>query len=363
LSSTGTRSNGSFCIAKALGIWRAADCWKQDDAHSTIPSEDVTRLRRISIALGAILGVFALYELATSVLAYTADAYVQSDLVTLAPQITGRITGVQVVDNQTVAEGDLLATIDPTPFQLAADQRRAEVDEARALVAADQDKIGSTRDALAAAASAAAYARDTQGRQTALAKSQYVSRAGLDQANDVLRRADAALDAAREAVAQAQSDATMHQAAKVRAVAALAAAEWQLSRTRLIAPTAGIVTNLTVRVGDTAQADIPLIGIVDAHAWRIIANYKQSFIRGFASGDTAWVWLDSQPWHLHRAKVASIARGISRDPAAGRLLPYVTPTTDWIRLQRRFPVTLTLVDRPEDLKLYMGADARVLILP
>jgi multidrug efflux system membrane fusion protein len=346
-----------------LGIRRAADGRKRDGAHATILTEDVTRLRRISIALAAILGVFALYELTASVVAYTADAYVQSDLVTLAPQITGRITGVHVVDNQSVVEGDLLATIDPTPFQLAADQRRAEVDEARALVAADQDKIASTKDALTGAASAAAYAHDTQNRQMALAKSQYTSRADLDLANDVLRRADAALNAAREAVAQAQSDAAMHQAALARAVAALATAEWQLARTRLIAPTAGTVTNLTVRVGDTAQADIPLIGIVDAHAWRIIANYKQSFIRGFASGDTAWVWLDSQPWHLHRAKVASIARGISRDPAPGRLLPYVAPTTDWIRLQRRFPVTLTLVDRAEDLKLYMGADARVLILP
>jgi multidrug efflux system membrane fusion protein len=45
------------------------------------------------------------------------------------------------------------------------------------------------------------------------------------------------------------------------------------------------------------------------------------------------------------------------------LLNYVSPTTDWIRLQRRFPITLTLVDPPGDLKLYMGADARVLILP
>jgi Fusaric acid resistance protein family len=39
----------------------------------------------------------------------------------------------------------------------------------------------------------------------------------------------------------------------------------------------------------------------------------------------------------------------------------VAPTTDWIRLQRRFPVTLVLVDSPPDLTLYMGADARTII--
>ena len=111
------------------------------------------------------------------------------------------------------------------------------------------------------------------------------------------------------------------------------------------------------------MADVPLIGIVDAHAWRIIANYKQSYLRGIAAGDTAWVWLNYEPWRLYRARVAGIAQGIARNPAPGGLLAYVAPTTDWIRLERRFPVTLTLVAPPADLRLYMGADAKVLIMP
>ncbi len=143
----------------------------------------------------------------------------------------------------------------------------------------------------------------------------------------------------------------------------MAVARWRLSRTDIVAPTDGIVTNLTLRVGDFATDGVPLIGLVDANAWRIMANYKQSYIRAFADGSTAWVWLDSAPWHFHRARIAGVARGISRDEAEAKLLPYVAPTTDWIRLQRRFPVTLTLVDPPPDMKLYMGADARVVIFP
>jgi multidrug efflux system membrane fusion protein len=114
-------------------------------------------------------------------------------------------------------------------------------------------------------------------------------------------------------------------------------------------------------VGDTAQSGTALIGIVDGAAWRIVANYKQSYIRRMHPGDTAWVWLDTHPWRFYRARIQGIARGISREPAADKLLPYVAPTTDWIRLTRRFPVTLTLVDPPTDLTLYMGADARTLI--
>lgn len=323
----------------------------------------MTRARRIGIAAAVLLGVFVLYEVITSFLAYTGDAYVQSDLVSLAPQITGRIVAVHVADNQDVKEGDLLASIDPVPFQLAVDQRRAELEEARSQIASDQNAIASAQAALAAATSAADLAQMTQTRLSTLAKSQDVSQSSLDQANDALRRANAAREIARDAVALAQSTLAMHEAARTRAAAGLALAEWQLARTKLIAPTNGTISSLTLRVGDTAQADVPLIGIVDAGAWRIIANYKESYIRGFAIGDTAWVSLDSSPWTPRRARVASIARGISREPSPERLLRYVAPTTDWIRLQRRFPVTLTLVDPPADLKLYMGADARVLVLP
>jgi multidrug efflux system membrane fusion protein len=323
----------------------------------------MTRGRRVGLTAAILLAAFIAYEVLTTFVAYTADAYVQSDLVSLAPQVTGRITAVHVTDNQDVTEGDLLATIDPVPFQLALEQRRAEADEARAQVSSDQHSIASAQDLLAAAVSAANYARETQARYSTLATAQDVSRVDLDQANDALRRANAARDAAQQAVDTAQSMHAMHQAAQARTAAALALAEWQLARTKLVAPTSGTVTSLTLRAGDTAQADVPLIGIVDAKAWRIVANYKESYISGFAIGDTALVSLDSSHWHLRRAKVASIARGISREPVPNKLLNYVAPTTDWIRLERRFPVTLTLVDPLAGLKLYMGADARVLVLP
>ncbi len=116
-------------------------------------------------------------------------------------------------------------------------------------------------------------------------------------------------------------------------------------------------------MGDTAQADVPLIGIVDARAWRIVANFKESYIRGFAVGSTAWCRWTQIPGIYAVPRLTGIARGISREPVPNRLLNYVAPTTDWIRLKRRFPVTLTLVDPPPDLRLYMGADARVVVLP
>src|SRR5215472_13213172 len=318
---------------------------------------------RILLAAAAIVLLFIGWETLTNIVAYTGDAYVRSDLVAFAPQVTGHVVAVHIQDDQQVRRGDPLLSIDPVPFQLTVDARKASLAAANAQAQADRDAIAAAQDAVAAAIAARDLADVNQQRIARLEIDAAVSKEAPDTANEVLRRTRANADAAEAAIARAQRLLAMHQAAVSQAEAELATAEWQLSRTQLYAPVDGTINNLTVRVGDTARADEPLIGIVDANAFRIVANYKQSYIRAFQVGGTAWVWLDSHPWHFYRARIAGIARGISRTQTEAGLLPYVAPTTDWIRLQRRFPVTLTLVTPPPDNLLFMGADARVIIFP
>ena len=62
----------------------------------------MTRGRRLGLAAAILAATFIAYEVLTSFVAYTGDAYVQSDLVSLAPQVTGRIVSVRVADNQEV---------------------------------------------------------------------------------------------------------------------------------------------------------------------------------------------------------------------------------------------------------------------
>jgi membrane fusion protein, multidrug efflux system len=321
------------------------------------------RWRRPVLVVIGVIAAVALYWETTSFVAYTGDAYVTSDLVSVAPQVTGRIVAVHVRDNQTVHRGDKLLTIDPVPLELDLAARRAALAEAHAKAAADRDAVAAAQSTLDAATATLQFNKSTQARAAALINSGAESQQQLDAANEALRRADADADAASAALDRAHKVMAVDQAAVEYADAELATAQWRLSRTDLVSPTDGTITHLTVRVGDTARDDVPMIGIVDARAWRIIANYKQDYLRAFRPGGTGWVWLDSAPWQWHRARIEGVATGISRNPDPPGLLPYVPPTTDWIRLQRRFPVTLTLTGPPPDLRLFMGADARVVIFP
>ena len=326
-------------------------------------SRVASRVRRLVAVVGTILVLFVAWEVGTYYIAYTDDAYVRSDLIGVAPEVTGPIIALYVVDNQQIRKGEKIYKIDPTPFQLEVNTRQAQIEEQTALVKVAQEELETAKAALESATSAHTYAMEQQARYAVLAASNNAPRAELDRADNELRRTAAEKTIAEIAIAKAKTSVNVHQAALDVAKAEKATAEWKLGKTDVNAPADGWINNLTVRIGDTATMSIPNIGVVDAHAWRIIANYKEYYIRPFTIGGTAWVWLDSAPWKLHKARITGIARGISRDPQAPMLLPYVAPTTDWIRLQRRIPVTIVLEEPPPGGKLYMGADARTVVFP
>src|SRR5271154_5503996 len=103
------------------------------------------RRRRAWIA-GAFLLAAAIYFGFGWFVAYTEDAYIQSDLVAVAPEVAGIVQSVVVHYNQWVSAGDLIATIDPRPFQLEVDLKQQRV----AVLAAAGLVTSQSRDAQAA---------------------------------------------------------------------------------------------------------------------------------------------------------------------------------------------------------------------
>jgi multidrug resistance efflux pump len=64
----------------------------------------------------------------------TRDATVRAYVVTMAPEVAGRIVELPVIDNGYVHKGDLLMVIDPTNYNLAVSQAEAAVQQAQANV-------------------------------------------------------------------------------------------------------------------------------------------------------------------------------------------------------------------------------------
>jgi multidrug efflux system membrane fusion protein len=332
-----------------------------DIARSTTPPAPSIwrRYSRLWIAAGVIIVGTTLYFGGGVFFAYTSDAYVRSDLVAIAPEVAGIVKSVAINDNQKVAAGDLLAVVDPEPYQLAVDLKQQQIANLEAAVAVKAEAEASDAASIDSAKSALRLAQEQYDRAKALTADQYASQAQFDQASDQLSAAKDQL-AVRQALAQ--TDTREVEQAKVQVLVAraeLAIAQYSLSRTRLTASVGGYVNNLTLRPGAYAKEGEAIIGIVDETQWRIIANFKEDVAAAVQPGQRAWVWLDSDPWHVRPGRVQGVGRGIARSEVPQELLPYVAPTTDWIRLRRRLPVTI-LLDPPVPTQgLFSGADARV----
>ena len=63
---------------------------------------------------------------------WTRDGTVRAYIVTIAPEVEGRIVALPVADNQLVRKGDLLMVIDPRNYSLAVQQAEATLGQAQA---------------------------------------------------------------------------------------------------------------------------------------------------------------------------------------------------------------------------------------
>ncbi|HTH93725.1 MAG TPA: HlyD family secretion protein [Rhodocyclaceae bacterium] len=252
---------------------------------------------------------------------WTRDGRVKANVINIAPDVSGIVTGVAVHDNQFVHKGDVLFSIDKSRYADALAQAEA------ALAAQNADKI-------------------MRGREAA-------RRAGLDNAIVTSENRESADSLASIAVAKYQA-----------AQAALATAKLNLERTDIRAPADGYVTNLHVFVGDFATAGAARLAIIDSNSFYVDAYFEETKLPNIKVGDVAELHFLSGLPDL-KGHVESIARGITdRDAATGReLLADVNPTFNWVRLAQRIPVRIRFDDLPADHRLAAGMTCTVVVKP
>jgi multidrug resistance efflux pump len=149
---------------------------------------------------------------------------VRVQVANVAPQISGRIDDVRVVDNQFVRKGDVLYTIESSDFEIAQ---------------------------LTGIATVKQRAADLQVKQLQSERRQHLTDLATSPEEQQTYagsavQAKAALDAAQQQLAQA---------------------EINLQRTKVRSPVNGYVTNLLMRVGDYARAGTSNISIIDADSF------------------------------------------------------------------------------------------------
>lgn len=295
---------------------------------------------------------------------WTRDGRVRAEIVRIAPDVSGLVTKVNVMDNQTVKKGDLLFEIDPSRYQNALDLAKVNVGVAQAAARAAKANVEAAAAGAAQSKSSYGMAAEQSSRRQRL--SDVVSEEARADARSAADAARAGLDKAQAGLDQAMAAEQQAQAAVTQAQVAVAAAQLNLDRTEVRAPTDGYVTNLLVRVGDYASAGAPRMALIDSHSYWVYGYFEETKLPQVRIGDAVDIRLMSGGVRLH-GTVQSIARGITDagNPTGSDLLSDVNPTFNWVRLAQRVPVRVAIdTDHlPAGTVLAAGMTATLIVHP
>src|SRR5215471_6884434 len=322
----------------------------------------------VLVSLLALAGVLVTVVLATRRIDQrprTDDAYLQADLVHLAPDVSGRIVELNVRDNQAVRKGEVLFRIDPEPYRMRVDQARAAVQGLEATLALTADQVASQTSKADAAArgigSAEAQrslASSTLARVEPLLGRGFVTAQQVDQARTAQRTAQIALQQAQlqaDEARQAVTNTKPTEAELEGTRATLALAERDLNKTVVRAPCDGRITALEIAAGEFAVTGHPLFTIIDTEHWYAVGNFREGDLAGIAPGQRATVYVMAEPSRALKGEVDSLGWGVASDVSATFAgLPHVERTLNWVRIAARFPVRIVLDTPPDDLMRYGG---------
>ncbi|MBB2675864.1 UNVERIFIED_ORG: membrane fusion protein (multidrug efflux system) [Rhizobium esperanzae] len=286
----------------------------------------------------------------------TDDAYIEGDIATISPKVTGYVAKVNVVANQEVKAGDVLATLDNGDYQNALDQAQAQIATERLSLQRIDAQIEGADASLAQAQAqkvaleaAVRGAEITQKRQSELQAKSVGTAADLDNANIALDQAKANLAAGDANIAAAQANITILQAQRKEAEGSVRSLEISrdkaardLSFTVLKAPYDGVVGNRSVQEGDLVSPGQRLMALVPVRQLYIDANFKETQIQHLVPGSKVNVHVDAYDDHPIVGTVESIS------PASGSvfsLLPPENATGNFTKVIQRVPVRIAL---PQD---------------
>lgn len=288
----------------------------------------------------------------------TDDAFIESHVVTISPQISERVDRVLVSDNQLVKKGDLLVELDPLNEQVIYETARAnlasseaKLAQARAQLAAAESDLAQSRADIQQARANADNAAKEFVRSTELRTSGAIAQREFDNAQMQALSTQAAHASKQQSALSSESTVKVR-AAEVNAALAsvdqaralLDAAKLRLSYTKIRAPESGRVTRKSVEPGSYVQTGNALLAIVPAEIW-VVANFKETQLDHMRPGQPVDIRVDAYPSLKFEGRVDSIQSGTG---SRFSLLPAENATGNFVKVVQRVPVKIIFANMPKD---------------
>jgi membrane fusion protein (multidrug efflux system) len=277
----------------------------------------------------------------------TDDAYLRAAEVAISANVAGRVSEVDVHDNQPVRRGQVLFRLDARPFRIAVEAAHARLQGARLQVQSLKADYRQRLADLRSAQSALSYAQREYRRASRLLASGIASQSQVDRALLTRSEAQEGVAAAKQQITAAlaklggKPDIAVDDHPLVQqARAALDRARLDLSYAIVSAPSDGIVTGVEhLQAGSYLPAATPGFVLVSTRDVWVDADFKEDQLSHMHPGNSATVKIDAYPDRTFRAVVASITPGTGSQFS---VLPPENATGNWVKVVQRLDVRLRL---------------------
>jgi len=329
------------------------------EAEASKP-DPVQRLTRIILTIVVIL--FIWYVAADRLAPWTDQARLQTFVVPIVPQVSGKILKISVINDQVVQAGDLLLKVDPTDYLIAVQVAETALEMVGQDLGAATASVASAQAALAESRANFDHMKVQGARIFAVEKKGVLSKSDGDKARATqVESAKANLDKARQ-----QLGVTGENNPKIRkALAELKQAQIDLDRTSLYAPSYGGITNLKIEEGHYAQSGVPLMTFIEGDNVWIQANLRENSVANIKAGNEVDIALDVAPGRIFRGHVTSVGYAVQQE-STGEIggLATIKGDSGWLRDAQRFPVIIRFDDESSkglrrfggqvDVQIYTG---------
>ena len=307
------------------------------------PVKRITRIALIAIAI-----VFVWYVVADRLAPWTDQARVQAYVVPIVSQVAGRVTEINVGKDQEVKEGEVLLKINPADYQLAVDNAETNLELAGQDIGSDTASVVTAQSKVVQAQTNVDHIKAQSERVYELEKKGIYSKSRGDTARANVINSKAKLDGARSELEKAKQALGKKgkDNPKIRsAIAKLKKAQIDLSRTTILAPSHGGITNLKIDVGHFASVGAPLMTFIEVDNVWVKANLRENSIANVKQGTPVDIILDSAPGRIFHGTVSSMGFAVSHEKggAIGDL-ESIESSAGWLRDAQRFPVYIAFDD-------------------
>jgi multidrug resistance efflux pump len=328
--------------------------------------QEANPVRKITLIILAIAaGVFVYGMIADRLTPYTTQAYVQSYLVRLAPEVGGKVSEIAVKQDTRVEPGTVLFRIEPEQYELVKKRAEAQLAIAGQTIGASTASVSSAQAKLVEETVKRDNVRETTARKFVLIEKGVYPQAmatqfksALDTADALVTQAEAELEKARQSLGPQGSSNPQIQ----DALAALQQAQLDLARTAVLAPSEGGVTNLQLSVGQVLSKGQQAVTFIDSRDIWVDAEFRENNLERIKIGAPAEISLDIRPGRIYSGRVSGLGFAVSNrsvDPQTG--LPTIRNQSGWVRDPQRMPVRIAIEDESAPKELRFGSQATVVV--